>query len=65
MGDDFRCNFGTRSTKAHFIDEHYVWCRAAPSDVVGRPMPFSISMNRQQNSLQKFEYWYYNDPQIN
>jgi hypothetical protein len=62
MGDDFRCNFGTRSTKAHFIDEHYVWCRAAPSDVVGRPMPFSISMNRQQNSLQKFEYWYYNDP---
>jgi hypothetical protein len=47
LGDDFRCNFGTRSTKAYFINEHYIWCRSAVSDVVGRPMPFSISANRQ------------------
>lgn len=51
LGDDFRCNFGSRSTKAYFINENYVWCRAARSDVVGRGMPFSMSMNRQQNSL--------------
>ncbi len=47
LGDDFRCNFVTRSTKAYFINEHYIWCRSAVSDVVGRPMPFSISANRQ------------------
>ena len=23
LGDDFRCNFGTRSTKANFIDENF------------------------------------------
>mmetsp|Transcript_34677 Transcript_34677/g.53141 ORF Transcript_34677/g.53141 Transcript_34677/m.53141 type:complete len:244 (+) Transcript_34677:621-1352(+) len=64
LGDDFRCNFGSRSTKAYFINENYIWCRAAPSDVVDRPMPFSVSLNRQQNSLSKIDYWYYNDPQI-
>ena len=60
LGDDFRCNFGTKSTKAHFISSEYLWCRAPQSDVVERPMPFSISMNRQQNSLQRHAYWYYN-----
>ena len=62
LGEDFRCNFGSRSTKAYFINENYIWCRASPSDVVGRPMPFSVSLNRQQNSLQQLDYWYYNDP---
>jgi len=46
LGDNFRCNFGTKSVKAHFINSGYLWCRAPQSDVVGRPMPFSISMNR-------------------
>lgn len=64
LGEDFRCNFGTASTKAYFINENYIWCRAARSDVTSRPMPFSVSMNRQQNSVEKFEYWYYNEPQI-
>lgn len=27
-------------------------------------MPFSVSLNRQQNTLQKLEYWYYNDPVV-
>jgi len=27
LGDDFRCNFGTKSTKAHFVDSGYLWCR--------------------------------------
>lgn len=46
LGDDFRCNFGTRSTKAYLINDKYLWCRAARSEVVGRPMPFSVSLNR-------------------
>jgi hypothetical protein len=60
LGDDFRCNFGTKSTKAHFINSGYIWCRAPVSDVVNREMPFSISMNRQQQSLEKMGYWFYN-----
>lgn len=64
MGDDFRCNFGTKSTKAHLINSKYLWCRAAQSDVVGKAMPFSISINRQQNSIDKLDYWYYNDHPI-
>jgi hypothetical protein len=27
-------------------------------------MPFSISLNRQQNSREKIDYWYYNDISI-
>tara|TARA_B110000285_G_C15025595_1_gene563990 strand:- start:635 stop:1075 length:441 start_codon:yes stop_codon:yes gene_type:complete len=27
-------------------------------------MPFSVSLNRQQNSLQPLSYWYYNKPKI-
>ncbi len=47
LGDDFRCNFGSRSTKAYYINDGYLWCRAPMSDVVSRPMPFSVSLNRQ------------------
>jgi len=46
LGDDFRCNFGSTSTKAYYINDNYIWCRAAFSDVVDRPMPFSVSLNR-------------------
>ena len=46
LGDDFRCNFGTKSTKAHFISSGFIWCRAPVSDVVERAMPFSVSLNR-------------------
>lgn len=64
LGDDFRCNFGTRSTKAYYVTDTFLWCRAAYSDVVGKAMPFSVSLNRQQNSKQDVEYWYYNDPTL-
>lgn len=64
LGDDFRCNFGTRSTKAYYISPTFIWCRSAISSVVGKAQPFSVSLNRQQNSLQDVEYWYYNDPNI-
>jgi hypothetical protein len=47
LGEDFRCNFGSDSTKAHYQSSGPIWCRAAFSDVVQRPMPFSVSLNRQ------------------
>jgi hypothetical protein len=28
--------------------------------VVGRPMPFSVSLNRQQNTRDNISFWYYN-----
>jgi len=37
LGEDFRCNFGTSSTKAYLPNENdssFLWCRAAKSDVV-------------------------------
>jgi len=64
LGDDFRCNFGTKSTKAQFVSDSFIWCRAAQSAVVGKGMPFSVSLNRQQNTLQRLDYWYYNEPVI-
>jgi len=64
LGDDFRCNFGSRSTKANYVTDTFIWCRSATSDVTGKPMPFSVSMNRQQNTKQDIEYWYYNDPTV-
>ena len=42
----------------------FLWCRAAHSDIVGKAQPFSVSLNRQQNSMQDIEYWYYNDPNV-
>jgi hypothetical protein len=47
LGDDFRCNFGTRSTRAYFVSPTFLWCRSAKSDVVSKAMPFSVSLNRQ------------------
>lgn len=62
LGDDFRCNFGTRSTQAFLINENAIWCRSAHSDVVERPIPFSVSLNRQQNSVQNVNFYYYYEP---
>lgn len=46
LGDDFRCNFGSKSTKAYFVNPGFLWCRSATSDVVGKAEPFSVSLNR-------------------
>lgn len=64
LGDDFRCNWGTRSTKAYFVSPTFLWCRSAVSEVVGKAMPFSVSLNRQQNSLNDVEFWFYNEPEV-
>lgn len=39
-------------------------CVAVSSDVVDKPIPFSISLNKQQNSKDDFSFWYYNWPSV-
>jgi hypothetical protein len=47
LGDDFRCNFGTKSVEVIPDSANHLWCKSPPSDVVQKAQPFSISMNRQ------------------
>lgn len=62
--ENTRCNFGSKSVQAHFVNSGYITCRAPMSDVVAKPIPFSISLNKQQNSHDKVYYWYYNAPTV-
>lgn len=57
-----RCGFGTKTSLASFKSDSYMTCKAPSSDVVQKPIPFSVSLNGQQNTLESVEYWYYNRP---
>lgn len=59
-----RCNFGSKSVVAEFINSGYLRCRAPFSDVTAKAIPFSVSLNKQQNSKDKVDYWYYNAPTV-
>jgi len=59
-----RCNFGSKSVVAHYVDQGYITCRAPMSQVVNKPIPFTVSLNKQQNSRERVDYWYYNAPTI-
>ena len=39
-------------------------CVAPFSDVVEKPIPFTVSLNNQQNSRDTLFYWYYSQPAI-
>jgi len=58
------CSFGTRSVAATVHGPGYITCMAPASDVVQRAMPFAVSLNGQQHSEERMDYWYYNDPQV-
>ena len=60
-----RCAFGTKSVLATFINSNYMICVAPFSDVVEKPIPFTVSLNNQQNSKDTIFYWYYSWPSIN
>lgn len=45
FGDDSVCSFGVKSVPAKVVNENYITCVSPGSDVVGRGMPFSISLN--------------------
>ena len=47
FGEDTTCSFGVKSVKARRIDEGLIECEAPSSDVVGKPMPFAVSLNGQ------------------
>lgn len=47
FGDDSSCSFGVKSVPAKVMNEGYITCVSPGSDVVGRGMPFSISLNGQ------------------
>lgn len=40
-----RCGFGSKTVQANFFNSTYMTCISPPSDVVGKPIPFSVSMN--------------------
>ena len=46
-GNHTRCSFGTNTTEAFNVTSTQLKCLATFSDVVDRPMPFSISLNNQ------------------
>ena len=62
FGDDSVCSFGVKSVPAKVVNENYITCVSPGSDVVGRGMPFSISLNGQQQSKEELNFWFYNDP---
>ena len=49
---------------AHYVSPTYMTCVSPQSDVVGKPMPFSVSLNKQQNSKDDISFYYYNWPSV-
>lgn len=47
FAQDTRCNFGSKSVEAHYISHTYMTCKSPQSDVTGKAIPFSITMNEQ------------------
>ena len=62
FGSNTRCGFGSKTVQANYYNSTYLTCNARSSDVVDKPIPFTISMNQQQNTKQNHDYWYYNNP---
>lgn len=43
--ENTRCAFGTKSVVATFISSNYMICVSPFSDVVEKPIPFTVSLN--------------------
>lgn len=61
---NLRCGFGSREVKAIFISSTYMICYSPMSDVIQKKLPFSISLNNQQNTLEEINFVYYENPQV-
>ena len=61
---NLRCAFGSIEVKAYYVSNDYMICYSPFSDVVQKELPFSISLNNQQNTRQNVEYIYYDFPQV-
>ena len=64
FGEDTSCSFGTKKVRATVHSSNYITCTSPASDVVQRAMPFGVSLNGQQQSRDKTDFWYYNNPQV-
>ena len=50
----------TRAVAAKIYNATYLECEAPASDVVEKPIPFTVSLNNQQNSKDTLWFYYYN-----
>ena len=64
FGNYTRCGFGTKTSIGYVKSDSYMECESMTSDVVQKPIPFTISQNNQQNSRDTLFFWYYNWPHI-
>ena len=64
MDQNLRCGFGSREVKAFYVTNEYMICYSPVSDIVQKELPFSLSLNNQQNTKQNIEYVYYEFPQV-
>ena len=61
---NLRCGFGSKEVKGVFINENHIQCISPFSSIVQRKIPFSISLNNQQNTKEDIPYVYYENPTI-
>ena len=61
---NLRCGFGSKEVKGIFINTNHIQCVSPFSSIVQRKLPFSISLNNQQNTQDAIPYVYYENPTI-
>jgi hypothetical protein len=61
---NLRCAFGSKEVKAYYVNDNYMICYSPGSDVIQKELPFSISLNNQQNTKQDVPYVYYEIPTV-
>ena len=61
---NLRCGFGSKEVKGIFINSNHIQCISPFSSIVQRKIPFSISLNNQQNTNEDIPYVYYENPTI-
>ena len=61
---NLRCGFGSKEVKGIFINPNHIQCISPFSSIVQRKLPFSISLNNQQNTKDDIPYVYYENPTI-
>ena len=61
---NLRCGFGSKEVQGIFISSNHIQCISPFSSIVQRKIPFSISLNNQQNTQDDIPYVYYENPTI-
>jgi hypothetical protein len=59
------CTFGTVSVKAQIVDDTHMVCFSPPSDVLGMPVPLSLTFNGGEIDPYTINYFYHQMPTIN